>query len=929
MEKARGERHGPDQHGCKNPQNLEYTLFFYYMMESHNERSPLGADAQWSKSLYKIVGSLRKLPSRVRSLEHANAIHGVGPKTLELFRKYLTAYPPDPPSDAELLADERAAEATRVAKEADKARKKAEREAKKRATAANETANAAKTVFPNATPDAARDALGNDERARRRYDPRGSEDDIIAIDLDSPLQNPAPRNRENVREDTARDASRPPAKRAKKGKEKTQKPSRWEPGYRTAPFALLVTLHKLHLRDENAVSKKRLMDLAEQSDLSAQGIYPKGDDAQGHGRGGGAANYRGEPGAQRFAYSGWSCFNKQLAKAPKGWSAPMVMTWSNPIQIRLTDEGKMLGSWLHAAAETRGDCACGLMAERDVQRAEAERRRIMFGDRGEGDHGFEGDQSRTDTPREGDRGASSSGTHAGMRVSSAAASTRRSATARPDATLKAAFVAPESSEPVRDAALRLERARAATLEEIARVRASARAEASAANASTTPGAQAAAAAERRRVSVSMPSSGSPPDDVVVVLDDDDVDVDERDLPRAVSGCTRDEAGVPQIREVRVNPVNPKNHVNDLDGSPRTDSTVAASPSRHRSRTHPATASGGRRAPRLPPIPFGETFADAYDVVLIVDNREQFGAGRRAVGQNRSEHRHEEVARIASAHGVNAEVGHLECGDATWVARRKRGRNVFVTPDANDARSGFPVPDDYVLDFVVERKSLEDLKISIQDDRYRQQKFFLKRSGLRALGYLVEGDVGKFAERPDISEQSVKAVGSAAVQTEIWDGFRVIRTEHVKETFDVLARMTTAIRDRYAPLRREDGAEAKRDASVRAAEGAAACAERATPLTLEEYNSNLSREKRSLSTLRNVWGSMLMSVSGLGPENAQAIVDLFPTPSSLHAAYALMDSPESASLLLASTRVSEHRTIGPVLSKRVYASLFGNQLTPLA
>ena len=116
------------------------------------------------------------------------------------------------------------------------------------------------------------------------------------------------------------------------------------------------------------------MDAAEMSGLSAQGIYPKGNDLVHSARGDGG--YRGD--GARFAYSGWSCFSKQLAKAPKGWPAPMVMTWSNPVQIRLTDEGKMLGAWMHAAAETRGDCACGLMSAETVARA-AERRRIVFG----------------------------------------------------------------------------------------------------------------------------------------------------------------------------------------------------------------------------------------------------------------------------------------------------------------------------------------------------------------------------------------------------------------------------------------------------------------------------------------------------------------------------------------------------------------------
>ena len=256
------------------------------------------------------------------------------------------------------------------------------------------------------------------------------------------------------------------------------------------------------------------------------------------------------------------------------------------------------------------------------------------------------------------------------------------------------------------------------------------------------------------------------------------------------------------------------------------------------------------------------------------------------------------------------MGHLECGDATWVARRRRG-------NAGAA-------DDYVLDLAVERKSLEDLKLSIQDDRYRQQKFFLKRSGLRNLGYLVEGDFGRFADRPDVSDQSAKAVASAATQTEVWDGFTVIRTEDVKETFDVLARMTLAMRDRFALARAEDGAAAR---AIRS--GDEEDARRLTPLTLAEYNANLVVAKRSLSTLKNVWGSMLMSTTGLGPEYAQAITDRFPTPGALNAAYADAGSAEAAAALLAHTPVSGNRTVGPVVSKRVYATLFGHELTPLA
>ena len=166
MREAREERQDPNNiaaRQCAHPQNVEYALFFAKMQMEAEEAKP---DGQWAKTLGRVAYSVCKLPTRVRSLEQANAINGVGPKTLELFRKYLTAYPPDPPSEAELRADDLAAEAARVAKEAEKARKKAEREAKKRG---RERAAAAGPSRRAASPAS---ALRHSRRRRRCHRPR-------------------------------------------------------------------------------------------------------------------------------------------------------------------------------------------------------------------------------------------------------------------------------------------------------------------------------------------------------------------------------------------------------------------------------------------------------------------------------------------------------------------------------------------------------------------------------------------------------------------------------------------------------------------------------------------------------------------------------------------------------------------------------------
>ena len=44
----------------------------------------------------------------------------------------------------------------------------------------------------------------------------------------------------------------------------------------------------------------------------------------------------------------------------------MVSTWSNPMLIRMTQEGRAVGARMHVAAEERGDCRCGLMSPEDT-----------------------------------------------------------------------------------------------------------------------------------------------------------------------------------------------------------------------------------------------------------------------------------------------------------------------------------------------------------------------------------------------------------------------------------------------------------------------------------------------------------------------------------------------------------------------------------
>jgi crossover junction endonuclease MUS81 len=332
--------------------------------------------------------------------------------------------------------------------------------------------------------------------------------------------------------------------------------------------------------------------------------------------------------------------------------------------------------------------------------------------------------------------------------------------------------------------------------------------------------------------------------------------------------------------------------------------------------------------RLPPLPAGVPFAQEYDIILLVDNREQFAHG---VSGGRTQGMQEGMARLTqrgaqparrlharvmsvcarnatlTAHtlpcvcffaaGVVAETRQLCIGDALWIARSRRA----------------PVRE-YCLDFVVERKRLDDLESSIKDARYKQQKYFLKRCGLRHPVYLLEGDPNAAgALTGGGGEWRARAVKTAMLTTEVVDGFQVLRTPDMVGTFDMYSQLTDALRALYATL--SGPPPGAGDAAGAASVAAAAQAE--CP-SFTQFADAVAAVRREAKTVRALWGLMLTQVPGVGGDVAEAILFDFPTPSALRDAYAAAPSREAARALLTHLKTSAVKTIGPVVSARIHA-----------
>ncbi|KAG0576544.1 hypothetical protein KC19_5G088600 [Ceratodon purpureus] len=307
----------------------------------------------------------------------------------------------------------------------------------------------------------------------------------------------------------------------------------------------------------------------------------------------------------------------------------------------------------------------------------------------------------------------------------------------------------------------------------------------------------------------------------------------------------------------------------VEATVRSTSTAGPSnPSNTRSQGIEASATGGNEL-AVPPLGVGQAFGQVYEVFLVLDSREQFRRDARggAALQKFAD-------RIGVQFKVQVETRQLPVGDALWIARHKDLRH------------------EYVLDFIVERKRVDDLWSSIKDGRYKQQKLRLQRCGVKRLVYLIEGD-------PNLTDAS-DSLKTAAFTTEILEGFDVQRTRDVSETTQKYGELTTAIIDRYSEEVGKPG-RPRGGHCMRYVE-------------FVEYCKDIEMER-----VTDVFGVQLMQVRNVTEEMALAILERYPTLYSLVVAYTELEGDVQAQeLLLTDIQIrNKNKTISAIISKNIY------------
>jgi crossover junction endonuclease MUS81 len=187
------------------------------------------------------------------------------------------------------------------------------------------------------------------------------------------------------------------------------------------------------------------------------------------------------------------------------------------------------------------------------------------------------------------------------------------------------------------------------------------------------------------------------------------------------------------------------------------------------------------------VPFGGTVSDesslptfspitvppsAFTLELVLDVREI-----------RAKEDRDYMRVELSKKGVTPIMRSLDLGDCLWVAKCKDPQ--FLPRHGLEG-------DEIMLDWIVERKRLDDLVGSIKDGRFHEQKFRLRKSGVKNVIYIIE----EISMNADHFQKYEEAVESAIASSQVVNGYFIKKTQKMDDTIRYLTRMTMMLKELY-------------------------------------------------------------------------------------------------------------------------------------
>jgi ERCC4-type nuclease len=203
-----------------------------------------------------------------------------------------------------------------------------------------------------------------------------------------------------------------------------------------------------------------------------------------------------------------------------------------------------------------------------------------------------------------------------------------------------------------------------------------------------------------------------------------------------------------------------------------------------------------------------------EIVLLIDQREKRNNNDLGFFENHLRQRK-----------INCECAVLPVGDFLWIKRNRQ------------------TGEEWVLDYIIERKGVDDLASSIIDTRYEEQKFRLGQCGLTHLIYLVEGNISHVRNMPP---ESLK---NALIETQVMNGFKVQRCRNEDDSIAFLASMHETI-------------------------------VKSNPKPIIKFAAFKKRSGKPVQSIGHVFGKQLTQIMYVSGLKSQCVLQKYPTPTAL-------------------------------------------------
>ena len=246
----------------------------------------------------------------------------------------------------------------------------------------------------------------------------------------------------------------------------------------------------------------------------------------------------------------------------------------------------------------------------------------------------------------------------------------------------------------------------------------------------------------------------------------------------------------------------------------------------------------------------------FTVHLVLDNREV-----------RTKNDRDYIASELTKAGSPPLVRPLPLGDFFWIAKLHSPTFLSTHHESGD---------EVALDYIVERKRLDDLVGSMTDGRFSEQKFRLRKSGVKNVIYLIE----EFSLSTEKSTKFHEAIQSSIASTQVVNGYFVKQTRKLDETIRYLARMTRFLKSIYEsnPLHLVPTSALTPSTYLPLLTQLRTSPEHKEKTYTITYPSFASLASKSDTlTLRDVYLKMLMCTRGISGEKALAIQKVWTTP----------------------------------------------------